>query len=56
MKDAQSSDMSSEAAVSVGTSWLGNWLDSRTGYRAIVKSAQNGGAIRKLWQAQAEAL
>ena len=39
MKDAQSSEVSSESRVSVGGSWLGNWLDSRTGYRAIVKSA-----------------
>ena len=39
MKDAQSSEVSSESRVSVGGSWLGNWLDSRTGYRSIVKSA-----------------
>ena len=37
MKDAQSSEVSSEFRVSVGGSWLGNWLDSRTGYRALSK-------------------
>ena len=39
MTDTQSPDTSSDSYVSAGTRGLGNWLDSRTGYRALVKSA-----------------
>ena len=39
MTDTQRPDTSSDAYVSAGTRGLGNWLDSRTGYRALLKSA-----------------
>ena len=39
MTDTHSPDRSSDAHVSAGTRGLGNWLDSRTGYRALLKSA-----------------
>ena len=39
MTDTQSPDTSSDAHVPAGTRGLGNWLDSRTGYRALLRSA-----------------
>ena len=39
MTEPQSPDASADAPVSASTRWLGDWLDSRTGYRAIIQSA-----------------
>ena len=39
MTDTQSSDISSGAHESAGTRGLGDWLDSRTGYRSLIHSA-----------------
>ena len=39
MTDTQSPDTSPDGNVAVGIRGLGNWLDSRTGYRALLKSA-----------------
>ena len=39
MRDASGYSESSGLDEVVGGSWISNWLDSRTGYRALVRSA-----------------
>ncbi len=39
MTEPQSPDASADAPVSASTRGLGDWLDSRTGYRALIQSA-----------------